>query len=148
MQRHVSIFSEEISRYFSNLQEFDKFYCFINSSFVLKLNNLPSSYNQIQEQFIDVANGGSAKSLHREMYCSDFWIAMAQPYPDLAKMALKVFILFATTYKCESAFSTLLHIKTNYRNRLDSTTEMRVVLCKTSSKIDELIAAKQVHPSH
>ena len=82
------------------------------------------------------------------MCCSDFWIAMAQTYPDLAKMTLKVLILFATTYECEAAFSTLLHIKTKYRNRLDVTKDMRVALCKTSPKIDELIAAKQVHPSH
>ena len=95
-----------------------------------------------------MANDGSAKNLHREMCCSDFWIAMAQTYPDLAKMALKVLIPFATTYECEADFSTLLHIKTKYRNRLDVTKNMRVALSKTSPKIDELIAAKQVHPSH
>ena len=148
MKLHVSILSEEISRYFPNLQESDKLYRFINFPFGLKLDNLPSSNNQIQEQFIDMANDGSAKNVHREMCCSDFWIAMAQTYPDLAKMALKVLIPFATTYECEAAFSTLLHIKTKYRNRLDVTNDMRVALCKTSPKIDELIAVKQVHPSH
>ena len=148
MKPHVSILSEEIFCYFANLQEFDKLYRFINSLFGLKLDNLHSSNNQIQEQFIGIANDGSAKNLLREMCCSDFWIAMAQPYPDLAKMALKVLIPFATTYECEEAFLTLLHIKTKYRNRLDVTNYMRVALCKTSSKIDKLIAAKQVHPSH
>ena len=68
-------------------------------------------------------------------------IAMTQPYPDLAKIALKVLIPFAT-------FSSLLHIKTKYRNRLDVTNDMRVALCKTTPKIDQLIVAKQVHPSH
>ena len=75
-------------------------------------------------------------------------IAMAQPCPDLAKISVKVLIPFATIYECEAAFSTLLHIKTKYRNRLDVTNDMRVALCKTTPKIDELIAAKQVHPSH
>ena len=87
MKRHVSILSEETSCYFPNLLEFDKLYCFINSSFGLELDYLPSSNNQIQEQFIDMANDGTAKNLHHEMCCSDFRIAMAQPYPDLAKMA-------------------------------------------------------------
>ena len=147
MKRQVSILREEISRYFPNLQEFDKLYRFINSPFGLELDDLPSSNNQIQEHFIDMANDGSTKILHLEMRCTDFWIAMAQTYPGLAKMALKVLIPFATNYECEAAFSTLLHIKTKYRNRLDVTNDMRVALCKTHTKIDKLIAAKQVHPS-
>ena len=85
------------------------------------------------------------KNVHREMCCSDFWTAMIQTYPDLAKMALKVLIPFATTYECQAAFSTLFHIKSKYRNRLDVTHYMRVALSKTQPKIDELIAKKQVH---
>ena len=130
IKRHVSILCEETFRYFPNLQESDKLYRFINSPFGLELDNLPSSNNEIQEQFIDMVNDGSAKHLHREMCCSDFWIAMAQPYPNLAKMALKVLIPFATTYECDAAFSTLLHIKTKYQNRLDVTNDMRFALCK------------------
>ena len=63
-------------------------------------------------------------------------------------MALKVLIPFATTCECEAAFSTLLHFKTKYRNRLNVTNDMRVARCKTNPKMDELIAAKQAHPSH
>ena len=69
IKRHVSILREEISRYFPNLQEFDKLYRFINSPFGLELDDLPSTNNQIQEQFIDMANDGSAKILYREMCC-------------------------------------------------------------------------------
>ena len=65
----------------------------------------------IQEQFIDFINDGSAKPVFSEMSCSDFWIVMAQAYPDVAKMALKVLIPFATTCECGAAFSTLLAIK-------------------------------------
>ena len=61
MKCHVSILSEETSRYFSNLQEFDKLYRFINTPFGLKLDDLPSTNNQIQEQFIDMVNDGIAK---------------------------------------------------------------------------------------
>ena len=73
---------------------------------------------------------------------------MIHTYPDLSKMALKVLIPFTTTYECEAAFSTLPHIKSKYRNRLDVTHDMRVALSKTQPKIDELIAKIQVHPSH
>ena len=84
----------------------------------------------------------------QKMCCSDFWIAMTQNYSDLAKMALKVLIPFATTYECEAAFSILLHIRTKYRNKLDVTHDMRVALTKAQPKTDEIIATKQVHPSH
>ena len=72
---------------------------------------------------------------------------MIQTYPDLAKMALKVLILLATTYKCKVSFSTLLHIKSKYQNRLNVTHDMRVALSKTQPKIDELITKNQVHSS-
>ena len=67
---------------------------------------------------------------------------MIQTYPNLAKMALKVLILFATTHECEAAFSTLLHIKSEYGNRVDVIHEVRVALTKTLPKIDKFIAKK------
>ena len=48
MKCHVSILSEETSRFFPILQEFDKLYRFINIPFELKLEDLPSTSNQIQ----------------------------------------------------------------------------------------------------
>ena len=63
MKCHVSILSEEIARYFPNLQEFEKFYRFISTPFALKLDDLPSINHHIQEQFIDMINDGSAKNV-------------------------------------------------------------------------------------
>ena len=73
-------------------------------------------------------------NVHREMCCSDFWIAMIQNYPDLAKMAQKVLIPFATTYESEASFSTPLHVKSKYRNRLDVTHDKRVYFSKPNPK--------------
>lgn len=148
MKQHVSILSEEISHYFPDLQEFDKYYRFINNPFVLSISDLPSEDSSIQEQFIDLINDGGAKHVFSQMCCSDFWIEMAQSYPDVAKMALRVLIPFATTYECETAFSTLLAIKTKSRNRLGVTNDIRVALSKTKPNIDELVREKQMHPSH
>ena len=67
MKQHVSILSEEISHYFPNLQEFDKLHLFINIPFTLKLDDLPSESNEIQEEFIDTINDGGAKLLHWKM---------------------------------------------------------------------------------
>jgi len=63
-------------------------------------------------------------------------------------MALKVLIPFPTTYERESAFSALLSIKPTARNRLDAINDVTVALSKKEPNIAELIAQKQVHPSH
>ncbi|XP_068218544.1 zinc finger BED domain-containing protein 5-like [Palaemon carinicauda] len=89
-----------------------------------------------------------AKHTFREMCRTDFWIEMTNSSPSVAKMALKVLIPFATTYECESAFSTLLAIKLKSRNRLEAIHDMSVALAKTKPNIEELVQAKQMHKSH
>ena len=51
MKRNVSIHREEITHYFPDLEEFEKYHRFI--PFVLSINDLPSEDNLIQEQFIN-----------------------------------------------------------------------------------------------
>ncbi|XP_052825403.1 zinc finger BED domain-containing protein 5-like [Octopus bimaculoides] len=114
-------FREKYSLDFLDLHDFDKCFRFIRNLFVLYVSGLPTEDNLIQEQFIDLVNDGGAKCFFREMCCSDFWIEMAQTYPDVAKMALKVLMPFLTTYECETAFSTFLAIKTKSRNQLNVT---------------------------
>ena len=58
MKRNVSILREEISRYFPDLLEFERYYRFINNPFVLSVSDLPSEDNLVQEQFIDLVNMG------------------------------------------------------------------------------------------
>ena len=66
---------------------------------------------------------------------------MAQSYDrNVAKMALRVLIPFATNY--ETAFSKLLAIKTKSRNRLDVKNDIRVAQAKTKPK--EFVRAKQM----
>lgn len=141
MKRHVSILGEEIDHYFPNLEQFDKYYCFINTPFALAVEDLPSTDHSIQEQFIDLINDRGAKLAFPEMCCTHFWIEMAQSYPNGAKMALKLLIPFATTYECEAAFPTLLNFKLKSRDRLNVTHDMRVALSKTQPKIEELVEA-------
>jgi len=59
---------------------------------------------------------------------------MAQTYPDISKMALKVLIPFPL-YECESAFLVaLLAIKPNARNRLDAIHDMKVCVVQNGTK--------------
>ena len=80
-------------------------------------------------------NDGNARRLFSEKSCSYFWIEMAQTYPDISKMALKVLIPFPTTYECESAFSALVAIKPKARSWLDAIHDMKVALSKTEPNL-------------
>ena len=144
MKRQISIVSEEIRHYFPDLEDFQKYCRFVNNPFGTDI----SLHKIIYFKNIDLVNEENARRLFGEKPCRDFWIEMAQTYPDISKMALKVLIPFPTTYECESAFSALLAIKPKARNRLDAIHDMRVALSKTEPNIAELIAQKQVHPSH
>ena len=148
MKRHVLILRDEIAHYFPDLEEFEKCHMFINNSFILSINDLFSEENLIQEQFIDFIDDGGEEHVFREMCCSDFYIEMAHSHPDVAKMTLKVLMPFATTYEFEVAFCTLLVIRIKSRNRLEATNDMRVALAKTKPNLEELVQAKQMHPSH
>ena len=148
MACHISILREEIRHYFPDLEDFERYCRFVSDPFGTSVGDLPSQDILLQEQFIDLVNDGNARRLFSEKSCSDFWIEMAQSYPDISKMALKVLIPFPTTYECESAFSALLAIKPKARNRLDAIHDMRVALSTTEPNIAELVTKKQLHPSH
>jgi zinc finger BED domain-containing protein 5/7/8/9 len=47
-----------------------------------------------------------------------FWIARKNEYKSLVTEALKILIPLATFYLCEKGFSSMVAIKTKYRNRL------------------------------
>uniref|UniRef100_A0A0L8H619 HAT C-terminal dimerisation domain-containing protein n=1 Tax=Octopus bimaculoides TaxID=37653 RepID=A0A0L8H619_OCTBM len=149
MQNHICILREELSLYFLNLQNFEQVYCFMNfiAPFSISLADLPSEDITVQEQFIELLNDGAAKQIFCEMSC-DFWIQVAQLYPDISKMALKYLVPFTTTYECELAFSALQSIKSKQRNRLDFTYDMRVALSRTQPNIDNLVKLKQIQQSH
>ena len=126
VKRPISILAEEIRHYFPDLQDFQKYCRFVNNPFETSVGHQPSQDNLLQEQFIDLVNEGNARRLVGEKPCSDFWIEMAQIYPDNLKMALKVLIPFPTTYECESALSALLAIKPKARNWLNAIHDMRL----------------------
>jgi len=134
MKLHISILGEEIRCYIPDLEDFHKYSRLVNNPFGTSVGDPPSQDNLLQEQFLDLVNDGNARRVFSEKSCSDFWIEMAQTYPDISKMALKVLIPFPTTYECESAFSSLLSIKPTARNRLDAIHDMRVALYKTEKK--------------
>lgn len=69
-------------------------------------------------------------------------------YPRAVSTAMKFLIPFATTYLCESGFSTMVTIKTKSRNRLDIKDDMRVALSNTVPDFKAILQSKQQQMSH
>ena len=110
--------------------------------------NVASIPDEVQDEFLDMRNDSSARNLFYEKLLTQFWCAMYQTYPNVTMLAFRVLLPFASTYLCESGFSTLLHIKTKARNRLYVEDDMRLALANTQPRILKLVAQMQAQPSH
>ena len=69
-------------------------------------------------------------------------------YPLISAQALRVLVMFRSTYLYEAAFSTLVAIKTKYRNKLEVEEDLRCALSGIKPRIKELVAKKQCQVSH
>ncbi|XP_042241735.1 zinc finger BED domain-containing protein 5-like [Homarus americanus] len=114
-------------------------------SATLDVSSLP---DEVQEEFLDQRNDSPARDLFQEKSVTQFWCAMHQSYSKVNMLALRVLLPFASTYLYEAGFSTLVHIKSKTRNRLDVKDEMRLVLTNTPPRIQRLAAQMQPQPSH
>ena len=78
-----------------------------------------------------------------------FWATMYGLYPRIAVAALTLLVAFLSTYLCESAFSSMVQIKTKLQNRLiDLESDLRCAISKVEPNIEALIQAKQLQKSH
>ena len=104
----------------------------------------------MQEEFIELTNSSSDKDIHETQDLVTFWLAMRNNYPQLAYNALQVLLPFSSTYLCESAFSTLVSIKSKNRNKLSNVeADLRCSLTNAiKPRIKQLVASKQKQKSH
>ena len=72
------------------------------------------------------------------MHLDTFWCAELEIFPQLEKRALKILVLFATIYLCETGFSTPVSINTKPKNRLNPGDDMRVAITEkgTTFQVD------------
>ena len=119
----------------------------VRNPFIFDINSLPDS-NLFKDELIDLQ---SLEVLHHEFKLKkigDFWCSARTVCPKAAEYAIRMIIPFTTTYLCESGFSTLVTIKSNSRNRLQASDDMRVALSSTLPNFRELVDKKQEQKSH
>ena len=145
MIEHLQSMEYEFQHYFSELKEKEPILARNPFSNFLDVSNIPE---EMQEQFIEFKNDSTAHDIYHKKPLSQFWCDMTESYPQISKLGFRTLLSFATTYLCESGFSTLLHIKTKERNRMKVEHKMRLALPNTQSQISRLAAQTQAQLPH
>ncbi|XP_067930979.1 protein FAM200A-like [Watersipora subatra] len=101
---------------------------------------------ELQEEFAELVNNSALKDDLRSMSIDQFWLSARNISPLIAEKAIKILTPFSSTYLCEVGFSSMLHLKTERRYRLDLESDLR---CALSKKKPDLCKLAQRHqPSH
>ena len=103
--------------------------------------------DKLQAQFNDMKNNSSCQDVYEAFPVRDFWLKMALSYPEISKTPLKK-LLPSSTWLCKSAISILLNVKTKQRNYLEIEQDICYSLSSIESRIKNLVANVQAHPSH
>ncbi|XP_067933238.1 zinc finger BED domain-containing protein 5-like [Watersipora subatra] len=110
--------------------------------------NVADIDSDMQEELIDLLNDSGAYDRFEDCVLSKFWCSLITSYPKLSEVALKVLLIFPSSYKCEQEFSSLLYMKSKYRSRLNVDEDLSVSLSVTELKIKQITDAKQAQSSH
>lgn len=108
-----------------------------------------SSLSSIEEdQLIELSSDSIHKNSYQTKTLTQFWTGCQVEFPDLTSKAMKCLLPFATTYLCESAFSSLTYLKNRYRSRLQPENDLRLSLSAISQRTDQLCDSHQGQVSH
>ncbi|XP_055908389.1 zinc finger BED domain-containing protein 5-like [Eupeodes corollae] len=122
----------------------------VQNPFLMKTTKPMTLSIQEYEYLIDLQSSSSSKFVFDSVSLHEFWIAVKNEYPALAKKAILNLLPFVTTYRCEAGFSAYTYTKTKYRSRLDAAPDMRIQLSDIEVNFKTIInkTMKQIHSSH
>ncbi|KAL4084165.1 hypothetical protein QTP88_027998 [Uroleucon formosanum] len=126
---------------------FSKSEIWLCNPFLVDLNTIYDS-DLVKDELIDLRSKEMARHEFQSKNLIEFWCSLTMAYPRAVSTAMKFLIPFATTYLCESGFSTMITIKTKSRNRLDIKDDMRVALSNTVPDFKAILQSKQQQMSH
>jgi hypothetical protein len=91
---------------------------------------------------------GTRSFLKNETSLSAFWIKIRPEYVEVSDIAVKVLLLFPSTYLYDAGFSALTSLKTKHRIKPDVRASLRVALSNIQPRLDKLFSRKQAQRSH
>ena len=107
-----------------------------------------SNDESLKDKLIELCMNRFLKMQFESKTLEQYWCCSMNMFPKLGEKALSTLIPFATTYLCESGFSTLLSIKTKSRNRLNAQADMRIAISNKMPRFQKVLYNKQEQKSH
>ena len=149
IRAHLEAISVQYGNYFSEADSWRKDKTWIQ--FPFRDNAADSTRLTVKEedQLIELSTDSTHRNTYETKPLTGFWISCQKDFPELAGKAMMILLPFATTYLCESGFSSLNYMKNKYRSRLQP--EADLTLCLTTSihpRLDKLCASHQGQISH
>lgn len=80
-----------------------------------------------EDQLIELSTDSTFRNIYETKPLTQFWISCQKDFPQLAAKAMMSLLPFATTYLCESGFSSLTYLKNKYRSRLQPEADMTLI---------------------
>ena len=136
VSQHLKALRESFDGYFS-LGDLEEPETWIVNPFAFKLEKMGDE-DEGKEHLIEMQAFQSMKLLYVSSSLETFWCSVQTEYPALAKRALQVLVPFATTWLCESGFSSLIYFKYKYRNALDPENDLRIVLFHKVPRFEQI----------
>ncbi|XP_042241175.1 protein ZBED8-like, partial [Homarus americanus] len=115
--------------------------------FNCKLVDVPEEPEGLAEALLELRSNSEARmEFQNKADLSSFWISRAAKAFKIAHVeATKMLLPFATTYLCEQGFSTIVKLKTKYRNRLDPEDSIQVAVTSKISDFDAVVSKMKPH---
>ncbi|XP_073711553.1 zinc finger MYM-type protein 6-like [Misgurnus anguillicaudatus] len=145
---HLEALERQFGKYFSEAESWRRDKTWIQFPFKDNASNGSNLTVTEEDQLIDLSTDSTHKHMYETRPLTQFWIFCQKTFPQLAKKAMMSLLPFATTYLCESAFSSLSYLKSKYRSKLQPESDMMLCLTSISPRIDRLCAVHQGQSSH
>jgi len=136
--QHLTGLSAGFNQYFKNDQQVKyKNELWIKIPFIVNTRPPAMSVREY-ETFIELTSDSSLQEKFKSMKLAEFWCGSKDDYSQLSHTAVLALLPFATTYMCETGFSTYISTKTKYRNRLDAEPNMLIQFSSIKQNIKNI----------
>ncbi|MBN3303750.1 ZBED5 protein, partial [Amia calva] len=106
-------------------------------------SSAPEFTNKEMQQYIELACYGHLQLDFSSDNLIKFWAKVQRDFPDIATQALLKILPFATTYLCETGFSSSVSTKNKIQEKLNAEPEM-YISCQLSHLISSVFARRLV----
>jgi hypothetical protein len=145
--QHLRAFAQSFNHYYPENEDPRKGNLWINNPFMEDINSCALNTHE-KENLIELSSDVTLVSKHKTQSLSQFWISLEKEYPSLSYRAIKLSVVFSTTYLCEKTFSTMSVIKTKQRNRMDVNAALRLSETTLEPRLSNIVGKKQQKSSH